>query len=181
MTTADDRLTLTAAQWERVVAFDPLVRPIAAKHGGRDLDEIEAAVRRGLIVVAVRWERVADRHPDFGPYAVAWMHREARWAELNRRRRWSRHEAQDAALGLPSPPDRRGEFAESAEEAEVLLAGLPDDRRAAARLVWLHGLTQAEAAAELGVPEGRVRGWLFAARAVVAATARARIARWDAG
>lgn len=100
---------------------------------------------------------------------------------LNICRRWLREGVRaswswDAVVGgrwMQEPADWRTEPEALAETADLArrvrraVAGLPRGQRAAVLLVYLLGLTQAEAAAELGIPVGAVKTRLHKARATL--------------
>ncbi|MDP9366416.1 MAG: DUF151 domain-containing protein [Chloroflexota bacterium] len=75
-------------------------------------------------------------------------------------------------------PEERAEAAEVAARVRRTVAGLPRGQWAAVALVYLAGLTQAEAAAELGVAPGAVKARLFKARATLR---RELPAAWEDG
>jgi RNA polymerase sigma factor (sigma-70 family) len=76
-----------------------------------------------------------------------------------------RREQQVATMPDPPAPDRDGDDLRPVIDAE--LARLPDKYRAVVVLCDLEGLTRADAARELGVPEGTVAGRLARARAML--------------
>jgi RNA polymerase sigma factor (sigma-70 family) len=72
--------------------------------------------------------------------------------------------ARREGLSLPSP-EEAVEQAEIAERVRAAIAELPPGQREAVTLYYLAGLTQAEAAAHLGIPPGAVKTRLHKARA----------------
>jgi RNA polymerase sigma-70 factor (ECF subfamily) len=79
----------------------------------------------------------------------------------------------------PDPSDAIADRVDAESQARELarrLAGLGRGQRAAVELVWLSGLSYAEAAAALGVPPGTIRSRLSRARQALAETGH----RWAA-
>jgi RNA polymerase sigma factor (sigma-70 family) len=66
---------------------------------------------------------------------------------------------------VPLTPEEAVEQAEIAERVRAAIAELPPGQREAVTLYYLAGLTQAEAAAHLGIPPGAVKTRLHKARA----------------
>jgi RNA polymerase sigma factor (sigma-70 family) len=66
---------------------------------------------------------------------------------------------------VPLTPEEAAEAAELAERVRAAIAELPRGQRDAVTLYYLAGLTQAEAAAHLGIPPGAVKTRLHKARA----------------
>ncbi len=88
---------------------------------------------------------------------AVWLARVARTTALNLRRREARqrrHAMATAADPRPTPPDPLP--ADEAAALWVALGGLPDRFRLPLELVYLEGLTHAEAAARLDQPKGTV-------------------------
>lgn len=99
---------------------------------------------------------------------TTWLHRVVVNACLDRARR----RAVRPTVPWPAQPpaDPRDALAEreTSLEVERALAALPDDQRLALVLVELQGLSVAEAAEVLGVPEGTVKSRCFRGRARLA-------------
>lgn len=95
-----------------------------------------------------------------------------RWLRQRSRERWS-VEARQGGQRWPEAVDLASDPAALVEEADIrqrLLAAvafLPRGQRGAVALVYLAGLTQRDAATELGITEGAVKTRLFKARSAM--------------
>ena len=120
------------------------------------------------------------RRPEqFGPWlAGIGLNVCRRWRRERSREAWSWEVVQGGRSG-PEPiateagPEEAAEAAELGEWVRRAVAGLPAGQRAAVLLVYLAGLTQAEAAAHLGVEVGAVKSRLHKARATLRRRLRA--------
>jgi len=163
-------------------------RALVAAHVNGDphaFDELVRRHRQRMWAVAVRTLRDPDDASDavqdacLSAYRAAatyrgdarvttWLHRIVVNACLDRARR----QAVRPLVPLPEEPpaDPRDHLAERETTivVEEALAALPDDQRLAIVLVDLQGLSVAEAAAVLEVPEGTVKSRCFRGRARLA-------------
>lgn len=176
---------LTRSDWSLMESCLWHVPGIASCYAGpgRDPDEIESAVRWGLVDAALAW-RGGPPGAAFESAAVARMHWAARHAIGRSVVLPSGHNARRATLPIlddpaatwpevARPDDRPGRL-EVAEEVEALCRGLSPEETLAVRLVHLHGRSVGEAAAELGWPRHKLENRLHTARGVMIRTARER-------
>lgn len=123
-----------------------------------DAGEAQDLVQETMIRAWREWPRLQG-YDDPGAWARHVLHRLAigRWRRLTVRRRHDR-------------ADLRVVPAVDGEHLDVLsaLAGLTMDQRRAVVLHDIAGLSVAEVALDMGVPEGTVRSWLSRARARIA-------------
>ncbi len=107
---------------------------------------------------------------------AGWLHgvayRVARRAQTEFARR-QKHEAAAAARPGGAPTEDEPSWREVRQVVHEELGGLPERLRAPLALCYLRGLTQDQAAAELGLPKGTLRGRLERGRALL----RARLLR----
>ncbi|MGW0733128.1 RNA polymerase sigma factor [Streptomyces sp. NPDC002851] len=170
-----------------------MAKPVGARDSGpRDkafaqyvLPEVEVLLRVAMTLTAqpadaedlvqdtlVRAYKAVDRFD--GEHPRAWLLTIMRRAELNRHRRRRPHLLDDPDADLdrlastPAGPDTSPEEIVVGEEfdevVDAALSALPDKHRQVVRLVDIGGLTYAEAARILDVPEGTVMSRLHRAR-----------------
>ena len=172
-TQSDDRLVaLVRAGHER--AFDALVeryrRPLHA-HCRRILpaDRAEDAVQQSLLSAWSALRAGADVHD-----LRAWLHRIARNAALNARRRsgYDYDELRESLEGADAP---EADLERRAVMRETLagLAALPERQREALLRIAVEGRSHAEVAGDLGVSDGAVRQLVHRARATLRSGATA--------
>lgn len=177
-TDTDDVTLVQAAQRGDRAAFATLVsrhRPLLLALcrrflGGASLaeDAAQEATLQGMLSLE------SLRRPErFGPWLGG--------IGLNICRRWLRERSHDhwsweALIGgrpVQEPmewraaPEALAEAADLARRVRRAVADLPQGQRVAVLLVYLSGLTQAEAAAQLGIPAGAVKTRLHKARATL--------------
>jgi RNA polymerase sigma factor (sigma-70 family) len=143
----------------------------------RDDDLAEDAAQEAVLLALTSLDRLlhADR---FGSWlAGIGLNVCRRWRRERARDSWSWGAVQGGLVGdWPGGPDP-AELAEAAEDARrvrAAVAALPPGQRAAVRLHYLDGLTQAQAAARVGSSVGAIRVQLHQARARL----RQRLAPW---
>jgi RNA polymerase sigma factor (sigma-70 family) len=143
-----------------------------------DADLAEDAAQEAVLLAMTSLDRLrrADR---FGPWlAGIGLNVCRRWLRERARAAWSWEAAQGDLAGYwPVRDQDPAELAEAAEDARRVLdavAALPPGQRAAVRLHYLTGLTQAQTAARVGTSVGAVRVQLHQARARL----RRRLGPW---
>jgi RNA polymerase sigma factor (sigma-70 family) len=143
-----------------------------------DSDLAEDAAQEAVLLAMTSLDRLrrADR---FGPWlAGIGLNVCRRWLRERARAAWSWEAAQGGLAGYwPVRDQDPAELAEAAEDARRVLdavAALPPGQRAAVRLHYLTGLTQAQTAARVGTSVGAVRVQLHQARARL----RRRLGPW---
>lgn len=177
---ADDATLVGLARTGDKAALAELLRRHAPLLAGlcrralADATLAEDAVQEACLAAMLNLDRL--RRPDrFGPWLAG--------IGLNVCRRWRRQRAREAWSSEAMPGGRRiavdplgdeaadpaalVEEAEARERVRRAVAALPAGQRAAVALVYLAGLTQREAAVELGIGDGAVKGRLFKARAAL--------------
>ena len=102
--------------------------------------------------------------------------RRARWAWSWEAVAGGRHGPEPRYQGLG--PAERAEAADLEARVREAVAGLPPGQWAAIALVYLSGLTQAEAAAELGIPVGAVKARLHKGRESLRRVLATTATRW---
>jgi RNA polymerase sigma-70 factor (ECF subfamily) len=144
-------------------AFDELYLAAGARLVGQlyaatgDLGEAQDCVQDAFVRAWLRWDRVAGYDN-----AEAWVRRVALNLAVSRWRR-ARRLVLGRSVDVAQPAPGR-------EQADVVAAlrTLPERQRTALVLHDLAGLTVAEVATELRVPEGTVKSWLSRSRAQLA-------------
>jgi RNA polymerase sigma factor (sigma-70 family) len=143
-----------------------------------DADLAEDAAQEAVLLAMTSLDRLrrADR---FGPWlAGIGLNVCRRWLRERARAAWSWEAAQGGLAGYwPVRDQDPADLAEAAEDARRVLdavAALPPGQRAAVRLHYLTGLTQAQTAARVGTSVGAIRVQLHQARARL----RRRLGPW---
>jgi RNA polymerase sigma-70 factor (ECF subfamily) len=105
-----------------------------------------------------------------------WLHRITVNACLNFRKRESRRTQREVGgeppylsepLGAETDPEAAALGSERREEIRVALGTVREEHRAALVLRYMEGLSYAEIAAVLGVPDGTAKGWTSRGRAAM--------------
>jgi len=113
-------------------------------------------------VFLAAWQDAAQFDPDKGA-ALSWLLVRARRRAIDRVRATQASRVRDMAIGIRDFDDVRDDVAETAtvhiEHARVARAmrSLTDAQRQALELTYFGGLTQSEAAGEVGVPIGTMK------------------------
>jgi RNA polymerase sigma-70 factor (ECF subfamily) len=163
----DPRLAQAASRGDRE-AFGRLVldQALAARRVAYNIlgswEDAEDVVQEAALAA---WQAVGRYDPDraFRP----WFLRIVANAALDqaRRRRVRRTEPLSDSVRQPGPtPEDAAERALLRGRLDRALAALPERQRIAVTLFDLEGLSHAEIAATIGVPEGTVRSYVFHAR-----------------
>jgi len=171
----DDAALVEAARAGDKAAFAELVgrhRALLAAVCRRalgDADLAEDAAQEAILRAMLGLDRL--RRPErFGPWlAGIGLNVCRRWLRRRPREAWTWDALQGGrlradALDLAPDPALLIEAAETRARVRAAIVALPPGQRAAVALVYLAGLTQREAAAELGIAEGAVKTRLFKAR-----------------
>ena len=129
-------------------------RPDAMRRAVRVCDGDVVAAEELVDEVLVRiWER--GRRLD-EPVSVGYVVRSVGNAAINRWRSRRRHEAKYPLVAMPTSVGAGDDRAIDRVEVTRLLAALPPQQQRFVALRYLHGLSQAEVAAVVGVPQGTV-------------------------
>ena len=184
MAEADQARLVAAARAGDKAAFGVLVtrhRPMLLALCARALGDpglAEDAAQEAILLALTSLDRL--RRPDrFGPWlAGIGLNVCRRWRRQRARAAWSWEAVQGGMSGdWPVRSPGPAELAEAAEDARLVLAAvaaLPPGQRAAVRLHYLGGLTQAQTAARVGTSVGAVKVRLHQARARL----RERLGPW---
>jgi RNA polymerase sigma factor (sigma-70 family) len=180
----DQAVLVAAARDGDKAAFAVLVarhRPVLlalCRRALGDADLAEDAAQEAVLLAMTSLDRLrrADR---FGPWlAGIGLNVCRRWLRERARAAWSWEAVQGGLDGdWPVPDQDPAELAEAADDARRVLAAvaaLPPGQRAAVRLHYLTGLTQAQTAARVGTSVGAIRVQLHQARARL----RQRLGPW---
>jgi len=129
---------------------------------------VEDVVQEAALQAMLNLDRL--RRPErFGPWLAGIGLNLARRSRRGRRADWSSEAVAGGRAGAepvdPAPgPEELAEAADLAARVRAAVAALPPGQRAAVLLVYLGGMTQAEAAALLGIDPGAVKTRLHKAR-----------------
>jgi uncharacterized protein len=160
-----------------VTRHRPMLLALCARALG-DAELAEDAAQEAVLLALTSMDRL--RRPDrFGAWlAGIGLNVCRRWRREWARGAWSWEAVQGGLVGdWPTTGQDPAELAETAEDARRVLdavAALPPGQRAAVRLHYLAGLTQAQTATEVGTSAGAIRVQLHQARARL----RQRLGPW---
>lgn len=174
----DDAALVAAATTGDKAAFAELVRRHSALLAGLcrralgNASDAEDIAQEAILAAMLGLDRLC-RPERFGPWlAGIGLNLCRRWLRQRPREAWS-WEAIQGGVRLAEPlvaeadPALLAEAAETRERLRRAIAALPAGQRAAVALFYLDGLTQREAAAELGIADGAVKTRLFKARSTL--------------
>lgn len=127
-----------------------------------DISRAEDLVQEALIKAAMRWDTLAEQHPD------AWARRVIYRDYISW---WRRHRREDEVADVPDVGGEVGPPGEAAAMLRDALAGLTPRQRAVLLLRYVDDLTAAQTAEVLGVTVGTVKKLGFVALARLRANA----------
>lgn len=163
---------LDAATLVRCKAKDPIAfRAFVARYERAVFALLSRVLGRGASVEDLAQETFLRAYRAFPSFDVdaaarpsAWVLTIATRLALDVKKRRTLETAIDVEIATATTPETERARRELGRSIEAAAAALPDDQRAAFVLAELHGLSTAEIAGALGVPEATAKTRLFRAR-----------------